>query len=162
MCAQGYRWRSPDGRFASRGNWLAFRQARSMHSQVWGTHPYASLSYRWTAELRATESSKPRSGCEPGLYWGARQWLLFTYCMGGVVLLCVGGISVWAACVALHKERAMRATLRVASESLGAAEQGGLTASEQSAAMPHAATDTTRAPPPKSTTPLLKACTANI
>ena len=123
-----------------------------MHSQVWGTHPYASRSYRWTAELSAAEPSTPRSGCEPGLYWGARQWLIFTYCMGGVLLLCFGGISVWAACIALHKERAMRATLRVASESLGAAEQGGLGAGGKSGTM---------RTPDESTTPLLTDGTAD-
>ena len=94
------------------------------HPQVWGTHPYTSRFYRWTATAELSAMEAPRSGCEPGLYWGARQWLTFTYVMGGLALLCFGGISVWATCIALHKERAMIATLRVASESLGDAEQG--------------------------------------
>ena len=109
---------------------------------MWGTHPYTSLSYRWTATAELSAAEAPRSGCEPGLYWGARQWLIFTYAMGGLALLCFGGISVWATCIALHKERAMKATLRVASESLGDAEQGEGEA---------------RKPPDESTTPLLKA-----
>ena len=46
--------------------------------QVWGTHPYRSNSYRWYVAVDLDANLDARGGCEPGLYWGARSWLVFT------------------------------------------------------------------------------------
>ena len=91
--------------------------------QVWGTHPYRSHSYRWAVAVDLDAHVDARGGCEPGLYWGARSWLVFTYVMGAVFSCCLGGLAGWYACAAHHRSRSMQETLRVAAESL---EDGGV------------------------------------
>jgi hypothetical protein len=87
--------------------------------QVWGTHPYRSHKYRWALAVDLDAGGEARgAGCEPGLYWGARSWLVFTYVMAAIFSCCLASLAGWYACAAHHRSRSMQETLRVAAESL--------------------------------------------